>query len=91
MNIQRTQQTMKARYDRSACEPKFMLGDRVWVYTVLIMGKLTVPCGTGFPSRGMGHFSRETGFLRDKKFIPQDRFSVPRDEFSLYAIKITSM
>ncbi|CAB4035677.1 Hypothetical predicted protein [Paramuricea clavata] len=24
---------MKARYDRSACEPKFMLGDRVWVYT----------------------------------------------------------
>ncbi|CAB3997885.1 Retrovirus-related Pol poly from transposon, partial [Paramuricea clavata] len=32
-NIQRTQQSMKARYDRSACESKFMLGDRVWVYT----------------------------------------------------------
>jgi hypothetical protein len=32
-NTQRTQQSMKARYDRSAREPKFMLGDRVWVYT----------------------------------------------------------
>ena len=32
-NIQRTQQTMKDRYDRSAREPQFMLGDRVWVYT----------------------------------------------------------
>ena len=24
---------MKDRYDRSARDPKFMLGDRVWVYT----------------------------------------------------------
>ncbi len=32
-NNQRTKQTIKARYDRSACEPKFMLGDREWVYT----------------------------------------------------------
>lgn len=32
-NIQRTQQTMKDRYDRASREPKFMLGDRVWVYT----------------------------------------------------------
>ncbi len=30
--------------------------------TVPITGKLTVPCGTGFPSRGTGHFSRGTGF-----------------------------
>ena len=32
-NTQRTQQNMKDRYDRSARDPKFMLGDRVWVYT----------------------------------------------------------
>ena len=32
-NIQRTQQNMKDQYDRSARDPKFMLGDRVWVYT----------------------------------------------------------
>ena len=32
-NIQRTQQAMKARYDRSAREPQFAVGDKVWVYT----------------------------------------------------------
>ena len=31
--IQRNQQNMKDRYDRSARDPKFMLGDRAWVYT----------------------------------------------------------
>ena len=32
-NIQRTQQAMKARYDRSAREPQFAVGDKDWVYT----------------------------------------------------------
>lgn len=32
-NIQRAQQNMKEIHDRSAQEPKFMVGDRVWVYT----------------------------------------------------------
>ena len=31
-NIRRAQQNMKKIYDRSAREPKFMVGDRVWVY-----------------------------------------------------------
>ena len=32
-NIQRAQQKMKEIYDRSARDPKFMIGDKVWVYT----------------------------------------------------------
>ena len=32
-NIQRAQQKMKAYYDQNAREPKFEIGQRVWVYT----------------------------------------------------------
>ena len=32
-NIQRAQQKMKEIYDRSARDPKFMIGDKVWIYT----------------------------------------------------------
>ena len=32
-NIQCAQQNMKEVYDRSAREPEFIVGDRVWVYT----------------------------------------------------------